>query len=503
MFCVPIIGPTLSEARRQIGSAVAARADLIELRVDLLSSYTLSQLRALKAEFAIPWLVTVRTVGQGGAFAGGKEAQVGLLEQLCTLSPELLDIEADSSAEQARRLRAKLGPSAKLVLSAHYFNGLPAPLDQLMVRMEQFPADFYKLAVSVTSSLEALALSVAVRKANQRGGRWIGIAMGPDGVLTRVIGPIIRSPLAFAPVEIAQASAPGQLTLGELSDLYRARSVNPSTALLGLIGDPVDKSRSHLMHNRAYSALGLDAVYAKMRVPLPELRSWVAAARELSVRGLSVTMPLKEAIVPLLDALDPSAEHIGAVNTIVLESNRLIGYNTDGRGALDAIEHALGSGVLGRRLIIVGAGGTARAIAWEGKMRGAEVTIFNRTEERARQVAKALGCRAKDWSQLADASRSCDILVQATSVGMAPDVDGCPIDPTSLRPGCLVFDVVTKPAETRLLKEAAARGCITVGGLEMLVRQAIMQVVHWFGDAIDTQKAEAAMREVVSDRLSS
>lgn len=498
-FCAPIIGPTLDAASWQLVSAVG-KAQLIELRLDLMTNGSLADLQLLKRTSPLPWLLTLRSVSQGGGFAQDKAVQAHRIQEAVkALQPEYIDIEADLPAKRVEEIR-RLAPHSRMIISWHERSSTPDDLVGLMTQMRKLPGDLYKLAVTAQSSTDALRLAIAIRKANANAngrGSWIGIAMGEAGLFTRVSAPILGCPILFAALDSPHASAPGQLPITTLKDIYHVQRLKARSALLGLIGDPVEKSRSHRTHNHVLEALALDAVYVKMQVTARELPQFLDHLRRLPFLGLSVTMPLKELIIPLLDTIDPVAERLGAVNTVVVERGRLIGYNTDGAGALDAIEHRLNGGVRGKYLCLLGAGGAARAIAGEALRRGAQVTIFNRSEERACAVAQELGCSTKNLAGLSQTLREgCDILANSTSVGMAPDVDGCPLDTSELQPGTLVFDAVSHPPETRLLRAAEARGCHTVGGMEMFYYQAAMQFALWYGERIDQLETIALLREV-------
>jgi shikimate dehydrogenase len=267
------------------------------------------------------------------------------------------------------------------------------------------------------------------------------------------------------------------------------------TRLCGIIGNPVEHSLSPAMHNAAYEQLGLNFAYLAFRVT--DVEGAIRAVRALDIRGLSVTVPHKVAVIPFLDEIDPVAKSIGAVNTIVNDGGRLKGYNTDWTGFVRSLEAHVPAA--GRRVALLGAGGAARAIAFGLKAKGATLTILNRAEELAlaRDLAAEIGCPFGDLSKL-DAVGAADIVVNATSVGMAPLQEKVPVDPASLRPEQVVVDIVYNPLETRFLREAAARGCRTVPGYEMLLLQGVTQFELWTGKTAPVD----LMRSVLKDRLS-
>ncbi|MBI2868212.1 MAG: shikimate dehydrogenase [Chloroflexi bacterium] len=260
--------------------------------------------------------------------------------------------------------------------------------------------------------------------------------------------------------------------------------INGRSRVYGIIGDPVEHSVSPVMHNAALGHLGIDAAYVPFRVGREALPGAVCGLRDLNIAGVNVTIPHKVAVLPLLDELDPLAAKIGAVNTIVNCGGRLKGYNTDAPGFLRPL---LERGVApeGKDVVIIGAGGAARAIAFSLAERGARLTILNRGRERARELAVAIRSDIHtlelNEANLAAALGRADILVNATSLGMTPDIAGTPAPARLLRKGLVVYDAVYNPLQTRLLKEADAAGAVTISGIDMLVWQGALALEKWTG----------------------
>jgi shikimate dehydrogenase len=253
--------------------------------------------------------------------------------------------------------------------------------------------------------------------------------------------------------------------------------IQAHTPVYAVIGDPVAHSLSPIMHNRALAACGLPGVYVGFQVT--DLPAAIAGIRALGIRGASVTLPHKMAVMALLDDIDDTARAIGAVNTIVNDAGVLKGTNTDGLGAVKALETA--THVAGRRTAVLGAGGAARAVAWALSRAGAKVAVFNRTVGRAAALARQLGL---EWGRVDEiAAWGAEILVNTTPVGMAPDVDVLPVTGAVLKPAMVVMDIVYTPLETALLAEARRRGCTTVDGAHMLVFQGAAQFERWTGVA--------------------
>ena len=267
--------------------------------------------------------------------------------------------------------------------------------------------------------------------------------------------------------------------------------IDANTQLFGVIGNPVRHSLSPMIHNKVFRQMGLNAAYLAFEVD--NLAGALGGIRGLGIRGVSVTIPFKTRVIPLLDELDATAEKIQAVNTIVHQDGKLIGYNTDCMGALESLEERIP--LKGRKVFVLGAGGTARAIAFGLKEKGAEITIFNRSLKKAADLALDLRIAYQPLPSI-NQMRG-DVLVNATSVGMYPHDDASPVGREALREGMVVMDVVYQPLRTLLLRDAEEQGCQTIDGLEMLARQGAAQIQIWTGKKPEIQP----ILEDLKDRL--
>ncbi|CAG0940221.1 partial 3-dehydroquinate dehydratase / shikimate dehydrogenase, partial [Candidatus Brocadiaceae bacterium] len=313
----------------------------------------------------------------------------------------------------------------------------------------------------------------------------ISFCMGEYGIISRILYKRFGSYLTFAALRKGKESAPGQINIHELLHVYRAQKQEKDTAIYGLIGNPVSHSISPVIHNTLFREMNFNSIYVPFKVD--NVADFIREFRELDVKGYSVTIPHKESVLNHLDAIDPMAKKIGAVNTIVNKDGRLVGYNTDCRAAIQALEDinqvsatgAKNDRLKGRHVTLLGAGGAARAIAFGLQERGAQVTIVNRNYERAQSLARDVGCLYREFDNLPEIKT--DILINATPVGMFPSVNETPIDKNQLKPDMIVFDTIYNPLETKLLRDAKTQGCKILGGLPMFINQAAAQFELWTG----------------------
>jgi 3-dehydroquinate dehydratase/shikimate dehydrogenase len=360
-------------------------------------------------------------------------------------------------------------PKTRFIVSHHDFVGVPQEWGALLHSLERWGAFHMKIAVTPRTTTEALRLLLW----KQQFPHMSMICMGEKMIFARIVAAMRGNFLNFASLE--EKMAPGQMALSEWFDIYHYPELHQKTPLYALIGNPIEKSPGHLYHNAAFAKHGLNAVYVKIPLVAEELVEFISFIRPFGVRGLSVTIPLKEKIVPLLDEIEPAMQSIGAINTVVLYRDRLMGTNTDGVGALDAIEAQ--EKVARKRVLLLGAGGAARAIAFEAKARGAQVWIANRTVERAKALAEAVG---GEWGGLEEIPPVYDVVINSSSEEM-------PIEERLIMPGTLAMDVTYAPKRTLFLEAALRKNCRIVYGEEMFVNQAARQTAFWLAH-LDTER---------------
>jgi 3-dehydroquinate dehydratase/shikimate dehydrogenase len=493
MLSVPVKGPTFESARSQIAKAQSL-ADILELRLDLFAPFDpfsegdFQQLRDLQHRSAVPFMFTLRSKRHGGAFTLSDNEQQQWLAKLATLTPAYIDIEDHLPNHFAAELHAKY-PHTKIIISHHDFEKTPLNLEEVYSNMRRAPAWGVKIATMARSPLETLRLLTWAKEAISQKENVIPIAMGEHGTFGRIIAPIIGSPITYASLTEELSTAPGQLSVEILQARYHYRALNPHTAIFALLGGNVSESISDETHNAFFEIHHLDAVYVKIAIQAHLLKPFLLLAKSLPFRGFSITMPLKEVAILAMDEISPAAIAIGAVNTATLWDGHWIGSNTDGIGALNAIE-TFGS-VKGKRTVIIGAGGAAKAIAFEAARRGALLTIVTRVQKHAELLAAKLSAQSAALSDMyACADAGYDILINATPAAM-------PINCACILPNTIVMDVKTKPKETEFLKCAMQKGCSIVYGYEMFLQQAIGQLELWFENRIRKEAWLASLESII------
>ncbi|HJR05735.1 MAG TPA: shikimate dehydrogenase [Pyrinomonadaceae bacterium] len=509
-LCVPVCVRRAVELRASIARASAV-GDLVELRMDCLEDeaqleLATRKLPALFQERTRPSILTFRPSEQGGASEADTARRARFWTENFSPNEERadyadleLDIAAHLKAEENRRA-VKLIDWNKVICSHHDFAGLPADLENIFARMMDTPARILKLALRARDITDCLAVFRLLERAHVAGREMIAVAMGEAGLLTRILAPARGAYLTFGALDDEQRSAPGQPDARELRDLYRVHTLNEQTQIMGLVGSPVAHSLSPHMHNAAFAARGINAVYIPFEVG--DVRAFMRRmahprTRELvwNLRGLSVTAPHKSAILPLLDSIEPAAREIGAVNTVVFESEELKGYNTDAAAALAPLEGRVD--LLDARVAVLGAGGAARALLWSLHEAGADASVFARDMKRTRATAEEFDAL---WQMLDDATRfdGFDLVINATPLGTLGERETeTPAAAFQLRGARAAYDLVYNPSETRFMREAREAGCEMIfGGLPMLVAQAAAQFKLWTGqDApLEVMRAGAQKR---------
>lgn len=505
-ICISLCQPTVAALERSIRAA-AEVGDLIEVRLDCLDAIELEtdagSLTKLLQQTPRDSILTYRPYGQGGERVLSEATRLAFWSDTI-FSASFFDVELDLAEKFNSNGATTSLPLdwSKTICSQHDFNGVPGRLDQIYDRMGATPARVLKVAVQAGDALDCLAMFHLLERAHEDGREMIAIAMGEAGIATRILGPSRGAFLTYASLDGDTATAPGQLSVRELREVYRVEKIDRHTEIFGLIGSPVTHSLSPLMHNAAFAATGTDAVYIpfetrdtkafikRMIHPLTRELNW-------NVRGLSVTAPHKTAVMAELDWIDPAAREIGAVNTIVVQRDELHGYNTDAVGFIKPLLSGFGA-LRDARCALIGAGGAARAALWSLQQQGARVTVFARDEAKARALVGSSGAEALrlEGRNL----EGFDLVVNATPLGTVGEfANETPATASQLRGARFVYDLVYNPAETRFIREAREAGCKTLGGLAMLTAQAAEQFKLWTGalppDGVMHEAAERGLKD--------
>ncbi len=466
--CVSIVEDGVKEA---VAAGLAAQekgADLLEVRFDRMVKLPedLSAFRKL----TVPRIATLRTEAQGGGSQHTDEDRLRFFRRAIRIGFDYIDLEHDSPLiyRMGRDLR-----SVGLICSYHDLQGTPSTsrvLDALITTASR--GDLAKAAFRVNSVTDLRHLVEASRMFSATGNKFVLLGMGELGEITRVMSDAFGSAFTYASLERGKEAAPGQV------DIATLKTLGDRPIVSGLTGHPLGHSRSPALHQAAFRSLELPGRYLSFPATAEELPDLMYLVRELGVRGLNVTIPHKEGVMKLLDEIDPLARRVGAVNTIVNKGGRLLGRNTDVSG-LERALLAAGADPRGKSVLVVGAGGAARACCLVLERRGADIWVTNRTASRAVEVARDFSARVAGHGDVGH--MTFDMIVNCTPLGMGGFPDELPVDPAVFRSGQWAVDMIYNPETTPFLRAAAERGAKTLSGMEMLIYQAMDAFETWTG----------------------
>lgn len=473
-------------------------ADLVEMRLDYIGRHI--DLKRLLEKRLCPIVITCRRREDGGRWEKTEQERLMVLRSAIASGVDFVDLEEDIAGSIPRY------GSTKRIVSLHNFERTPDNLEEIHARLAALDADVVKIATMATSFTDCIRMMRLVESAKIP---TVGLCMGDLGVVTRVLGLRYGSPYTYVALSSDRKIAPGQVTFELMRNVYRPQEINEETRLFGVVADPVAHSLSPHIHNAAFKHNELNYRYLPFRIPAEELSLFLQWCKSAGIGGLSVTIPHKEAMLSLMDEAESASHGIGAINTVAIKNGVASGYNTDYRAAMDCLTEALKTQKTmqnqtfreedlfrGRGVLLLGAGGVAKAIGYGLRQRGAIVAVTSRTQARAEELARMIGGRALPWSARHDIKVG--ILVNCSPVGMHPDIDRSPYDADKLHADTIVFDTVYNPDQTVLVKDARKAGCFVVNGLDMFVRQAAYQYKLFTGLEPPTQ----LMRETVK-RLTS
>jgi len=469
MLIAVINAKEYNPARQQINLAIP-QSDGIELRLDYWNKLDIHLIAELRREFKIPMIFTLRKKSQGGYYAHSEKQRLDDLLSLCQLQPEYMDLEYDTPDDFLQIIQKDF-PNIKLISSYHDFDKTPDNLEKILISIQHPAFSIYKIAVKANSVIDGLKL---LKFSYTYSKRYLltAISMGEYGSYTRILSPIVGSQINYASLSDTETTAPGQISLESLNKIYHIRQLNTDTKIYALLGDPVDKSAGHILHNQAIQILNKNAVYIKLQIKSNELKQAIQYCHDLPFSGFSITMPLKEVIIDLLDKIDSTAHKIKAINSIVKDHSQFIGFNTDGL----AINSILDKTQLSNKIVVIlGAGGAARAIAYEAIQHGGKIIILNRSLDKAKKLSQDLGCEAYSFdNRLSIQSLKYDIMINTLPFNILPP------DYLPFISNTIAMDIVYHPIHTPFLGIAQKSNCICIPGYEMFIRQALLQIQRWF-----------------------
>jgi 3-dehydroquinate dehydratase/shikimate dehydrogenase len=490
--CVAIARTRHKMVALEIQEAAKRGAKFIELRLDFLARAP--DLKRLLHNKPCPIICTIRRLADGGRWKGTEEARHMMLRQCIVGGFDWVDLETDV-ADTIRRFG-----SVKRIVSYHNTEGVPDDLETIYEKMSQQDADVLKIAVAGQKPEDNLRVLNLIRNAKKP---TVAHCMGDFGFPSRILSLKYGSPFMYCAFNTERSIAPGLPSFDDVKNLYHIDAINADTQVFGVIGDPVGHSLSPLLHNKLFRKLGVNAIYLPFRVPRGKLETFLNAFDALPVKGYSVTIPHKEAAVTLAKHKDELVGKSYAANTLIRGDDGFHAFNTDYTAVVETInaylppkEDGTAVTVEGRMVLVLGAGGIARAVCHALKQAGAALTITNRTSERATKLAAEVEARTIEWGGRHVVQA--EIIINCTSVGMHPNVDESPFHGSALQPGLIVFDSVYNPESTLLVKEARARGCRVITGVELFVRQAWHQFRHFTG----REPSLESMRQIVRRAMS-
>lgn len=494
--CVAIAGADANEMLEK-AEALARDNPFIELRLDYLPKpgLALGKVREFTESHPhVAVIATCRGVASGGKFRGPIPSQLEVLGKAADAGCQLVDLELQTAIRLKPAQIDKLRAKAALVLSFHDFRSTQK-LDETLKKMIGYPADYYKI-VSTATSLSDNVTMMKFLERHQDAHSLVGLCMGEQGIISRVLGARAGSAFTFGALTADEKTAPGQVTARELRSTYRIDQVDAATKVFGVAGDPIEHSLSPAIMNAALRRENVNGVFLALHAR--SLKDLLACVKEIPIQGLAITMPHKQAILSHLDNTDPFTAKIGACNTIVRSADgKLYGFNTDTSGVVRPLEQRMT--LQDAKILVLGAGGAARAAVFGLKERGAQVSVLNRSLAAAQKLARQARARTVKRPDLK--KLEFDVIINATPVGMGNTKES-PLNAEEIK-AKYVFDMVYDPAETRLLKLAKERGREVIAGSEMFVHQAARQFEIWTGKPAPREDMLRIVNQALAERAAS
>ena len=493
--CLALSGDTIDDMLATAES-MARDNPFLEFRLDYLKQ-PLAALpkihRFLETHQYVTAIGTCRRAENGGRFKGSLASQLEVLTKAHAAGCQIVDLEIQSALKAKREAIARLRSRAGLIVSFHDFRAT-RNLDETLEKMLKVPADFYKVVSTATTLSDNVTMMTFLQMQSDKHA-LIGLCMGEQGIISRVLSVRAGSVFTFGAVSADLKTAPGQISAGDLRSIYRIDQVDAATRVYGVAGDPIEHSLSPVIMNTALRRENVNGVYLPLHAKT--LKDLMRCVREIPLHGLSVTMPYKQSILAHLDNTDAHTTKIGACNTVVRgQDGKLYGFNTDAAGVVRPLEQRLS--IENAKVLVLGAGGAARAAVFGLKERGAEIWILNRTSVKGQKLARQAKARTIKRADLRKIAF--DVIINATPVGMGNTRD-CPLKDEEIQ-SRVVFDMVYDPVETHLLQVARAKGIAVIPGVEMFVQQAARQFEIWTGKPAPAGDMLRAVTIALQDRAS-
>jgi 3-dehydroquinate dehydratase / shikimate dehydrogenase len=474
--CVAIVGSTPAEMVEKAEEA-ARENTFIEFRLDYLPKPLLALPRIkqfLYERSEVTAIATCRRAAAGGKFKGAIAAEMEILEKAATSGFHIVDVELQTAEVLKKGQLDKLrGHGAALIISYHDFT-TTRDLDGIFERIRPYEPEFIKI-VSTAKTLSDNVTMMRFLERTRDMASVVGICMGDQGIISRVLGLRAGSVFTFASAHGGEETGPGQIAARTLEETYRIDQLDAATRVYGVVGNPIKHSLSPVMINTAFRRETVNAVFLALQTG--KLSDLLTLVREVPINGLAVTMPFKEEILAHLEKTDPLSEKVGACNTVVRsQDGKLYGFNTDVAAVVRPLERRLQ--LKNAKILVMGAGGAARAAVFGLKDKGAEVFVMNRTPEAGQKLARQ--ARAKTFKHEQLAKTNFDVIINATPSGMHGVKPHCILEPKEIN-ARLVFDLVYNPIDTPLIRMAREKGIPVITGVEMFVHQGARQFEIWTG----------------------
>ncbi len=487
--CIPITASTVGQAVSELKEAEKS-VDIVEQRMDFIKNINNDKLKNILKNKKKKIIVTCRPKKINGNFSGNENKRMGLLKKAIGLNVDFIDIEIDSNKNIIRGI-IKNKKNTKIIVSYHNFKETP-PLEELTnvyKKIKKLNPDLIKIVTFANSIND----NFKIFKLLENKKNLIAFCMGLRGQTSRILAPKYGSCLTFSSLQKDKESASGQIAIEEMNNTYNIQLINQKTKVLGVIGEFAENSMSKYMHNANFREKKLNFVYMPFKVRKSELQKFMKNFRDFKFNGSSVTIPHKVEVMKYIDKIDETAKKIGAVNTLVNKNGKITGYNTDYYGAIKALKEKVQ--LNNKKVLVIGAGGGARAVIYGLKKENAEITVTNRNIEKAKNLADEFDTKAEGMENMKELIEQNDIIINTTSVGMAPNTNESIIKEKELIKGKIVMDIVYKPTKTKLISIAKKAKCETITGDRMLIYQAIGQFKLWTGKKPDFKLMESALMQ--------